>query len=205
MYPQTYGTRYYGKRFPIEIEKQLSAEAEGFAFLEYTKVIMLYLIAAAEGAARFLPKVINKKITGEVEGSAAIIKKAISFSLTASSEAGANITKHVILIPIFAACEAGAAIKKQVQKTLQAIAEGLASIRKRKQLDFEFIGPFAPGDVVTINSRTLEVTLNGENALHLTGKDNFPTVRPGEQVLTYADEEGSRTVRVKIRWKDRWL
>lgn len=205
MYPQTYGTRYYGKRFPIEIEKQLAAETEGFAFLEYTKIIMLYLIAAAEVVARFLPKVINKKITGEVEGSAAIIKKAISFSLTASSEAGANITKHVILIPIFAACEAGAAIKKQVQKTLQAIAEGLASIRKRKQLDFEFIGPFAPGDVVTINSRTLEVTLNGENALHLTGKDNFPTVRPGEQVLTYADEEGQRIVKVKVRWKDRWM
>jgi len=205
MYPQTYGTRYYGKRFPIEIEKQLSAEAEGFAFLEYTKVIMLYLIAAAEVVARFLPKVINKKITGEVEGSAAIIKKAISFSLTASSEAGANITKHVILIPIFAACEAGAAIKKQVQKALQAISEGLASIRKYKQLDFEFIGPFAPGDVVRINSKTLEVTLNDENALHLVGKNYFPMVRPGDQELIYADEEGNRMVRIKVQWRDRWI
>lgn len=205
MYPQTYGTCYYGKRFPIEIEKQLSAEAEGFAFLEYTKVIMLYLIAAAEGTAKFLPKLVSKKIMGEVEGTAAIVKKAISFSLTASSEAGANITKHVILIPIFAACEAGAAIKKQMQKALQAIAEGLASIRKYRKLDFEFIGPFAPGDVVTINSRTLEVTLNGENALHLTSKDNFPTVRPGDQELIYADEEGNRMVRIKVQWRDRWI
>ncbi len=205
MYPQTYGTTYYGKRFPIEIEKQLSAETEGFAFLEYTKVIMLYLIAAAEGTAKFLPKLVSKKIMGEVEGTAAIVKKAVTFSLTAASEAGANITKHVILIPIFAACEAGAAIKKQVQKALQAIAEGLASIRKYRQVDFEFIGPFAPGDVVTINSRTLEVTLNGENALHLVGKDEFPKILPGEQILTFADAEGSRTVRVKIRWKDRWL
>ncbi|MGE4415601.1 MAG: hypothetical protein AB7D08_09815, partial [Bacteroidales bacterium] len=128
-----------------------------------------------------------------------------TFSLSAVCEAGANITKHVILIPIFAACEAGAAIKKQVQKALQAIAEGLAAIRKYRQLDFEFIGPFAPGDVVTINSRTLEVTLNGENALHLTGKDNFPTVRPGDQELIYADEEGNRMVRIKVQWRDRWI
>ena len=31
MYPQTYGTRYYGKRFPIEAEQQISAPAESMA------------------------------------------------------------------------------------------------------------------------------------------------------------------------------
>ena len=205
MYPQTYGTRYYGKRFPIEIEKQLSAETEGFAFLEYTKIIMLYLIAAAEGTAKFLPKLVSKKIMGEVEGTAAIVKKAVTFSLSAVCEAGAKITKHIILSPIIAACEAGAAIKKQMQKALQAIAEGLASIRKYRQLDFEFIGSFAPGDVVRINSKTLEVTLNDENALHLVGKNYFPMVRPGDRELIYADEEGNRMVRIKVQWRDRWI
>lgn len=201
----TYGMRHYGKRVPIETENQFVGSAEGIAFINRTRVTILYLMAVAEGAAKFLPKVINKKITGEVEGSAAIIKKAVSFCFSATCETGAKITKHVILTPISAACECVAVIKKQVQKILRAVVEGLASIRKRKQLDFEFTGSFNPGDVVKINSKTLEVTLNGENALHLVGKDNFPMVRPGEQVLTYVDEEGVRKVRVKVQWRDRWV
>ena len=205
MFPQTYGTRYYGKRFPIETEKQISAAAEGFAFVGYTKVFLLYLVAAVEGTAKFLPKVVSRKIIGYTEGVAAIAKKAVTFSFSAACESGAKITKHIIFIPIAAVCEGVAVIKKQVQKTLLAVAEGLASILKHRQLDFEFSGSFEPGDVVTINSKTLEVTLNGENALHRVGKRNWPVVRPGDQEIVYTDDEGERKVTIRVVWKDRWL
>lgn len=205
MYPQIYGTRYYGKRFPIEVEKQLSAEAEGFAFMEYTKIFLLYLVAAVEGTAKFLPKVVSKKIIGRAEGVAAIAKKAVTFSFSAACEAGVKITKHITFIPIAAVCEGVALIKKQLQKAIIATVEGLASILKHKQYEFKFTGTFNPGDVVTINSKTLEVTLNGENALHLVGRRNWPVVSPGDQEIIYVDDEGGRKVTIRVVWRDKWL
>jgi len=204
MFPQTYGTRYYGKRFPIEVEQQLFADAECSAFVDYKRIFLAFLEAVTKCSAFFGPKVISKRLAGIVEGAAAV-RKAVSFSLSAVCEATAAIAKHVVLSPIIAACENAAAIKKQVYKTLAVVALGLASIRKYRQLDFEFIGSFAPGDVVRINSKTLEVTLNDENALHLVGKNYFPMVRPGDRELIYADEEGNRMVRIKVQWRDRWI
>ena len=203
MYPQTYGTRIYGKRFPIETEQQISAPAEGLAVITYTKIFILYFVASAVGLAQFGPKAVDKRLSAVVEGMATV-RKAVSVSFSAACEAGAKIAKHVIFAPISAACEAGAAIRKQINKTLLGIAVGLASIFKHKVLEFEFIGSFEPGDVVRINSRTLEVTLNDENALHLVEGD-FPILRPGEQELIYIDNEGTRKVRVKVQWRDRWI
>jgi hypothetical protein len=251
MYPQTYGTRYFSKRFPTEAQQQLlSLSDTAVAAIKYGKIFFLQLFSFCTVTGQFLPKTINKNLLGPAEGTVTVKKHISKFfvnkvlwlsgseqdedfgideneqwdengyaylfiaawfasytiiTAAAAVRGLAKVIKHIILTPIAAVCKSGSAIKKQAQKVIQGIAIGLASITKHWQLDIEFIGPFAPGDVVTINSRTLEVTLNGENALHLTGKDDFPTVRPGEQVLTYADEEGSRTVRVKIRWKDRWL
>lgn len=129
MFPQTYGTQYYGKRYPIETKQQISGSA-------------------------------NSSV---------------------------------------------ATIKKQAQKTLSAIATSLASITKHRLLEFEFIGSFAPGDVVKIDSKTLEITLNGENVLHLVKKADFPIIQKGEQALIYSDKEGNRMVKVTVKWRDRWL
>lgn len=202
MYPQTYGTRIYGKRFPIEIEQQISASTEGFATISYTKIFLLHLVASAIGMAQFMPKVVGKKLSAVVEGTTTV-RKAMSIGFSGACEVGAKITKQFSLT-LSAACEAGAAIRKQVNKTLLGIAVGLASIFKHRVFEFEFIGSFEPGDVVRIDSRTLEITLNDENALHLVEGD-FPMLRPGEQELIYADNEGSRKVRVKVQWRDRWI
>jgi hypothetical protein len=206
MFPQTYGTRYYGKRFPIKTEKQITAESKGSVFIKYTKVIMLYLIAITRGATTFLPKQIGKKIIGQAKGITTIVKKAVSFSFSIVCKVGTKITKHVTMsAPIKAICRGIATIKKQMQKALSAIAIGLTSIQKHRVFEFEFIGSFAPGDVVKINSKTMEVTLNDENALHLIKKADFPIIPKGEQRLVYSDREGSRTVKVTVKWRDKWL
>lgn len=281
MFPQTYGTRYYGKRFPIKTEKQITAESKGSVFIKYTKVIMLYLIAITRGATTFPPKQIGKKIIGQAKGITTIVKKAVSFSFSIVCKVGTKITKHVTmsapikaicrgiatikkqmqkilatvttglgymqaksiskrvgiettgavkvakhitLIPVFVACKAGAnivkriilipiivaskvviTVKRYIQKTLSAIAVGLVSIQKHRLLEFEFIGPFAPGDIVKINSKTMEVTLNDENVLHLIKKADFPVIHKGEQKLIYKDKEGNRTVKITVKWRDKWL
>ena len=80
-----------------------------------------------------------------------------------------------------------------------------STVRKYSIMDIEFIGSFKPGDVVKINSQTLEVTLNNTNALHLIVKSRFPIIRPGEQELIYEDSEGGRQVKITIQWKDKWV
>jgi len=206
MFPQTYGTRYYGKRFPIKTGKQITAESKGSVFIKYTKVIMLYLIAITRGATTFLPKQIGKKIIGQAKGITTIVKKAVSFSFSIVCKVGTKITKHVTMsAPIKAICRGIATLGKRIQKTLSAITLGLTSIKRHRLFEFEFIGPFAPGDVVKINSKTMEVTLNDENILHLIKKADFPIIPKGEQRLVYKDREGNRIVKVTVKWRDKWL
>ena len=78
-------------------------------------------------------------------------------------------------------------------------------LEKAKSFEFEFIGGFKPGDVIVIDSKRMMVTLNGENALHLVGKDEFPEIRPEQNEFLYSDASGTRTVRIRIKWQDRWL
>ncbi len=203
MFPQTYGTRYYGKRFPIETSEQFTASTEGFGVIDYSRVIMLYLMASAIGNAQFLPKTVGK-ILRPVTECTATVKKAVFFSISATCVAGSNIIKKVILSPISAVCEAGASIRKHVQKILSAVAETAAKFAFKGMIDVDYLGDFGPGDIVTIDSRTLEVRLNEGNALHLY-RGGFLSFTPGEQEIVYMDEEGSRSVRILIRWRNKWL
>jgi len=78
-------------------------------------------------------------------------------------------------------------------------------LKKAKSFEFEFIGEFNPGDIVVIDSKRMIVTLNGENALHLVGKDEFPEIMPEGNEFLYSDISGTRVVRIRVKWQDRWL
>lgn len=203
MYPQTYGTTYYGKRFPIEVEQQLSASAECLSLLYYTRVSMLHLVASVVGTAKSMPRTVGKRMVA-VTDSAVSIKRAVSFHVSAVCAVVAKTAKHITLIPVSVACVAGGAIKKQIGKVLSAVTSVISSIGAKGMTDVEFIGDFAPGDIVTIDSRTMEVKLNGENALRLL-KGNFLSFTPGEQEIVYSDEEGARVVKLKVKWRDKWI
>lgn len=78
MFPQTYGTRIYGKRFPIETEQQVSAFAEGLAIITYMKVFILHLVASAVGMTQSIPKTVNKNISGIAEEATRFLARSIS-------------------------------------------------------------------------------------------------------------------------------
>lgn len=70
----------------------------------------------------------------------------------------------------------------------------------------EFTGSLNPGDRLIINSDKMTALLNGEDVRHLIEGD-YLMIQPGPQELEYSDsdDEISRKLRIKLRWKARWL
>jgi len=169
------------------------------------RVILAPKKVLAVGKARFLPKSISKIVYAKTKGTVRLVKHITLTPIFVACESGAKIVRHVILAPIVVVSRGVATMKRYIRKTLSAIAVGLVSIQKHRLFEFEFIGPFAPGDIVKINSKTMEVTLNDENILHLIKKADFPIIPKGQQKLIYKDREGNRIVKVTVKWRDRWL
>lgn len=68
----------------------------------------------------------------------------------------------------------------------------------------EFDGLFAPGDRIVIDSNTLTVTINGQNALQQTTGDFFDLAL-GSNKITYTDTAGSRNVIIRITHRDKFV
>ena len=45
MFPQTFGTMYFSKRFPISTEQQVLVQVRGLSFIDYTRVFIVELTA----------------------------------------------------------------------------------------------------------------------------------------------------------------
>ncbi|WP_135552127.1 phage distal tail protein [Paenibacillus cymbidii] len=67
-----------------------------------------------------------------------------------------------------------------------------------------FSGNFAPNDVIVIDAKKMTVTRNGVNAFQLMQGDFF-NIRPGGNSIVYADGGSSRTVRIRITHRDKYL
>jgi hypothetical protein len=90
------------------------------------------------------------------------------------------------------------------EATLSGLGEAtLAGIRVEVR-EIEFTGSFAVGDTIVIDMEEMTITLNGSNAMHLMEGDFFGLI-PGDNTLTYTDNEGSRTVRLMVTRKGRWM
>lgn len=146
---------------------------------------------------------VNKK-TGAVSKVDIRMAKFFGFAISAIAIAEARAKKDANAF-ITGAQEIVAAARKQIQKVNVAVLSVFVSLIRRRAYEVEFTGDFAPGDVISIDSKTMTVTLNGTNALHLIGRDNFPILKPGKSELIYTDAEGTRTVRIRVKWQDRWL
>ena len=116
-------------------------------------------------------------------------------------------TTRVYIVFLEASANGVAYLKPYVvTKNIEAFSEGAGiSLGKARVYEMEFIGEFKPGDTIVIDTKHFTVTLNGVNALHLVGNDNFPQLFPGANELIYTDNEGQRTVRVRVIWQDRWM
>lgn len=204
MFIQTYGTTYFGKRLPIQTSKQLNT-TEGLSLvIDTTKVYIVFLGASANGVAYLKPYVVTKNIEAITESDVDLIK-GVKVSIHGSIAVPVKHNRGINLIPITVYGSSSSFIGKQVLKPLRSSVQDGISLGKARVYEMEFIGEFKPGDTIVIDTKHFTVTLNGVNALHLVGNDNFPQLLPGVNELIYTDNEGQRTVRVRVIWQDRWM
>lgn len=204
MFLQTYGTTYFGKRLPIQTSKQLNTTEGLSALVDTTKVYIIFLEASANGVAYLKPYVITKNVEAVTETDVELIK-GVGVSTHGSIAVPVKHSGGINLAPITVYCSSSSFLGKQVLKPLRSSTPAGLSLGKARVYEMEFIGEFKPGDTIVIDTKHFTVTLNGVNALHLVGNDNFPQLLPGANELIYTDNEGQRTVRVRVIWQDRWM
>ena len=202
MFAQRYGIAYYSKRFPMMGEETLLASTDINLTVATVLTQLIYLSVFAMGQTIIRGKIAAKTLFG-VGVSAVAITRSVSQGLSIACAAVVNSLKHIgksfRVSSILAV-----AVRKQTENLLLAISSIYTHITKHKEYKFDFTGAFAPGDEVKINTKTMQVTLNGVNALHLTD-GAFPILTPGAQELVYMDNEGTRSVRITVQWRDKWL
>lgn len=204
MFIQTYGTTYFGKRLPIQTSKQLNTTEGLSALVDTTKIYIIFLEASANGTTFLKPYVVTKNIEALSAGYVQLIKD-IDASTSGSITVPVQHGRDIKLVPITVYGSSSSYIRKQVLKPLTSSTPAGISLGKARVYEMEFIGEFKPGDTIVIDTKHFTVTLNGVNALHLVGNDNFPQLLPGANELIYTDNEGQRTVRVRVIWQDRWM
>jgi len=70
--------------------------------------------------------------------------------------------------------------------------------------EIEFVGPFAPGDRIVMDSVNLKLTQNGANALHKMRGDFFD-LNLGTNNLVYTDPATKRDMLIRITWPDKFV
>lgn len=89
--------------------------------------------------------------------------------------------------------------------TLAGMGEMIADANAYLVENLTFTGTFATNDIIIIDSDNLTIKLNGVNAMtKITGGDYF-NLKPGINAIKYSDASGSRTIKIEVKKRDRWL
>ena len=206
MFPQRFGTKLYGNRFPLEKEQELSASAKGKAMLDTMFIVILHLVASAKGKAVIVQKDIFFSIKAKTITQVNIVKD-VTTTMIAKAIGEAKLHKKPELLPLVGYAVGKANItKKAIKAPIKATAKGMAWITRHflKIGELAFIGDFEPGDVIEIDAENMTIKKNGENVLHLT-EEHFFQLGLGEQEIIYRDAEGERNIKINVQWRDRWL
>lgn len=96
-------------------------------------------------------------------------------------------------------------VRERLQK---AVMHGISSMQGKASRfhvdEIEFLGPFAPGDIIIIDSGKFKITRNGENVSHLYAGDFFD-LNLGTNNLTWTDPVSGRTILFRITHQDVFL
>lgn len=96
-------------------------------------------------------------------------------------------------------------VRERLQK---AVMHGISSLQGRGSRyhvdEIEFVGPFAPGDKIIIDSGKFKITRNGQNVSHLYNGDFFD-LNLGTNNLTWTDQATGRTILFRITHRDKFL
>lgn len=96
-----------------------------------------------------------------------------------------------------------------VRERLQrAVMHGITSMQGRGSRyhidEIEFVGSFAPGDRIVIDSEKFKITRNGQNVSDLYEGDFFD-LNLGENNLTWTDPATGRSILIRITHRDKFL
>lgn len=204
MFGGTYGDKQFANRYPIQFEKEVDTIVEHNTLTFATKLYSIFISGVIDSTVYLRNKIINLKIN--IINNVEIIKNKIMYAKIYVVDL--QITKafkNITIPPIERAIEVLSLMGKNVNKLAIALQNILIKIFKVKVYEFEFIGEFNPNDILQIDTKNMRVLINGENALHLVGNDNFPYVEPENSVFIYSDDENERSIKITVRWEDRWL
>ena len=97
------------------------------------------------------------------------------------------------------------ALKELLAETLlSGVGSVYPTASKYEVKSITVTGDFAVGDTIIIDMDKFTVTLNGANALSSITNDFF-NLDVGENEITYTDSSSSRTVKLTVVYRDRWV
>jgi len=88
--------------------------------------------------------------------------------------------------------------------TFESITEFSSSPKLYHIDSVTFVGTFAPGDRIIIDSKNLKFTKNGANALYMMQGDFFD-LNLGENNLVYTDTATGRNILIRITHRDKFV
>jgi hypothetical protein len=181
------------------------ATVEFVGSLSAAMISLLTLAATFIATPRIVRIMVGKLLQSTVEFSGSVVKS-MGKALSATVEFVADLSMiKSFLRTLSTTVEFVGSFTRDFYISLAATVEfKISRLRARNRYGFEFTGNFPDESEIIIDRDTWTVTLNGANALHLIEGDP-PFFVDGSNVLTYSDDEGSRTVTIKAIYRGRWL
>lgn len=92
-----------------------------------------------------------------------------------------------------------------IQLALAGIGELSAEANAYIVESLTFTGAFAANNIIVIDSDNFTIKLNGVNVMTELTAGDFFNLKSGTNTIKYTDAEGSRTVKIDVKKRDRWL
>ncbi len=164
----------------------LRATVEAFG-RRMTRFYYKQLIAKARMGAKYVKRM-GINLLGTAKGSATLsMLKSLQRTLSATTTAGAGLLKGVILLPMTATTKARASY-----------------LLIQRVFGWLYKGVFEAGRRIVVDRDRLTVTQDGVNVIDQVEGD-IPFFEPGENILTYTDSAAARDIRLRIRYRGRWM
>ena len=198
-YSRPYGVVYV-------FSQLLSATVSNIATLSYISVFTVVLHATVEAFGRRMARFYYKQLLAKTKMGAKYVKrmginllatstasatlsmvKALTRTLSATTEMGAGILKHITLLPMTATTTARASY-----------------LRIFKVFGWLYNGVFSAGKRIVVDRDRLTVTQDGVNVIDKVDGD-IPFFEPGDNAWRYTDDEATRDIKLRIRYRGRWM
>ena len=184
----------------------LSATVDSIATLAGIPIFVVILRATVEAFGRRMTRFYYKRLIATTRMAIKVVKgmginllatttasaalamiKSLKRTLSATTRVGAGVLKHITLLPMTATTTARAYY-----------------LRIFKVFGWLYNGVFSAGKRIVVDRDRLTVTQDGVNVIDQVDGD-IPFFEPGDNTLTYTDDEATRDIKLRVRYKGRWM